>query len=190
MTTEYSEFVRKPFKVEATQVTKENMDEFCKLLGFKKKIQKKPDGTPYIHVDTKIIPKGFRIFEGWYVTRMPHPRDENEIVYHAYREDAFWAQFAAMDNGWRALIEAQDTDIPEEVPQPKEEFPAVKQFLQDLSGENKDESPAAPLATDIPGGLSAVPPMYGGAPSEDVGTDDWIPSEPLHDVNATTDDPS
>lgn len=175
MTTEYAEFVRKPFKVEATQVTKENMDEFCKLLGFKKKIQKKPDGTPYIHVDTKIIPKGFRIFEGWYVTRMPHPRDENEIVYHAYREDAFWAQFAAMDNEWRALIEAQDADSPEEVPQPED---------------NKDEMPAAPLATDIPGGLSAVPPMYGGAPSEDVGTDDWIPSEPLHDVNATTDDPS
>lgn len=68
MTVEFETFVRMPFTIQATQVTEENIDELCKLVGHE--VKKKADGTRYIVVNRKIVPQGYRAYIGWWVTQM------------------------------------------------------------------------------------------------------------------------
>lgn len=64
---EYKEFVRKPFVVEAVEVTKENMEEIAKYVG---EIRQKDDGTPFIYVDRRLVPNVYRVYPGFFMTRM------------------------------------------------------------------------------------------------------------------------
>lgn len=64
---EFKEFVRKPFTVEAVEITAENIEEISKFVG---DLNKKEDGTPYIQVDRRKIPSGFRVYPGFWMTRM------------------------------------------------------------------------------------------------------------------------
>lgn len=64
---EFSEFVRKPFVVEAVEVTKDNMAEIAKFVG---EVREKEDGTPFILVDRRLIPNVFRVYPGYWMTRM------------------------------------------------------------------------------------------------------------------------
>jgi hypothetical protein len=67
MELEYQDFVRKPFMVEAVQVTKENIEELSKHIG---EVRKKDDGTPYIFVDKRLVPNVWKVFPGFWVTKM------------------------------------------------------------------------------------------------------------------------
>jgi hypothetical protein len=49
MDLEFNSFIRKPFTVDAVQVTEDNMAEVAKLVG---ELKEKDDGTPFIQVDT------------------------------------------------------------------------------------------------------------------------------------------
>jgi hypothetical protein len=60
-------FVRKPFTVEATEVTRENIAEIAELVGV---LREKDDGTPYIQVDRRLVPNIFRVYPGFWMTRM------------------------------------------------------------------------------------------------------------------------
>lgn len=64
---EFTEFVRKPFVVEAVEVTTDNIEEIAEFVGT---LRKKDDGTPFIQVDRRLIPNVFRVFPGFWMTRM------------------------------------------------------------------------------------------------------------------------
>src|SRR6188768_379385 len=64
---EFTQYVRKPFIVEAVEVTVENMAEVAKYVG---EMREKDDGTPFIYVDRRLVPNVFRVYPGFYMTRM------------------------------------------------------------------------------------------------------------------------
>lgn len=64
---EFIEHVRKPFTVDALQITEENLDELAPLIG---EIREKPDGERYIEVDPDLIPNLVNVYVGFYLTRI------------------------------------------------------------------------------------------------------------------------
>jgi hypothetical protein len=64
---EFTTFVRKPFVVDAVEVTTENIGEVAKYVG---DLREKEDGTPYILVDRRLVPNVFRVYPGFFMTRM------------------------------------------------------------------------------------------------------------------------
>ena len=80
---EFNSYVRKPFIIEAVEITEENIEEVAELVGT---LRKKEDGTPYIHVDRKLVPSIFRVYPGFWMTRM----DDN---IRCYSKRTFQEQF-------------------------------------------------------------------------------------------------
>jgi len=64
---EFTTFVRKPFEVLAVEITKDNIAEVAKLVG---DLKEKEDGTPFILVDKRLVPNVFRVFPGFWMTKM------------------------------------------------------------------------------------------------------------------------
>ncbi len=64
---DFTTFVRKPFTVEAVEVTEDNIGEFAELIGA---LREKENGTPYIQVDRRLVPNVFRVYPGFWVTKM------------------------------------------------------------------------------------------------------------------------
>lgn len=64
---EFETFVRKPFTVQAVLITRENIPEVAKYVG---DLKEKEDGTPFILVDKRLVPNVFKVFPGFYMTRM------------------------------------------------------------------------------------------------------------------------
>ncbi len=69
---DFQTYVRKPFTVEAVQVTLDNIEEIAALIG---SLEHKADGTPYIVVekkvtDKKFVPNIFNVYVGFWMTRM------------------------------------------------------------------------------------------------------------------------
>lgn len=64
---EYTTFARKPFFVEAVEITPMNMETIAAYIGT---VQETPDGTKYIEVDSALVPNVSRAYLGHYVTRM------------------------------------------------------------------------------------------------------------------------
>lgn len=64
---EFIKFVRKPFTVEAIEITKENIAEIAELVGT---LHQKDNGTPYIQVNRRIVPNVFRVYPGYFMTQM------------------------------------------------------------------------------------------------------------------------
>ncbi|MET0785901.1 MAG: hypothetical protein ABWY25_04285 [Paenisporosarcina sp.] len=60
-------FVRKPFTVEAVEVTRENIGEVAEFVGI---LRENNDGTPYIQVDRRLVPNVYRVYPGFWMTRM------------------------------------------------------------------------------------------------------------------------
>lgn len=64
---DFTTFVRKPFVVDAIEVTAENIGEVAKYVG---DLREKEDGTPYILVDRRLVPNVFRVYPGFFMTKM------------------------------------------------------------------------------------------------------------------------
>lgn len=64
---DFKTFVRKPFTVEAVEVTTENIAELAPFIGT---LKEKDNGTPYIQVDRRLVPNIFRVYPGFWMTRM------------------------------------------------------------------------------------------------------------------------
>lgn len=60
-------FVRKPFVVEAVEVTVDNIAEIAELVGV---LRHKDNGTPYIQVDRRLVPNIYRVYPGFWMTKM------------------------------------------------------------------------------------------------------------------------
>lgn len=84
---EYQTYVRKPFTVEATEVTRENISDVAPLVG---KLVETEGETPFIDVDPKLVPHVSRVFPGFFLTKMGKR-------IHCYSPKAFRAQFADAD---------------------------------------------------------------------------------------------
>lgn len=65
--TRFTPFARKPFLIEAVEVTEENIEDLAPLVG---ELAHKEDGEPYIRVDKKKVPSVFKVFIGFYITKM------------------------------------------------------------------------------------------------------------------------
>lgn len=63
----FTTFWRRPFSVEAVEVTEENFDQIAEMTGVK---TEKPDGTPFIMVNRKVVPNVYRIYVGFWLTVM------------------------------------------------------------------------------------------------------------------------
>lgn len=63
---DFTTFVRKPFIVEAVEVTQDNIAEIAKLVG----TLKNEGGTPYIQVDRRLVPNVYKVHLGFWMTRM------------------------------------------------------------------------------------------------------------------------
>lgn len=64
---DFISYARKPFSVEAVEVTVENISEIAKYVG---DLKTKEDGTPYIQVDRRLVPSVFRVYPGFFMTQM------------------------------------------------------------------------------------------------------------------------
>lgn len=79
---EFNQYVRRPFAVEAIEITADNLQEVADLVG---KVETKGD-TTYISLDRRIIPNIGRAYVGWFMTRL----GDN---YRCYAPKVFRAQF-------------------------------------------------------------------------------------------------
>lgn len=64
---DFNDYVRKPFVVSAVEITTDNIAEVAKLVG---DLQHKEDGTPYILVDRRLVPNLYRVYPGFFMTKM------------------------------------------------------------------------------------------------------------------------
>ena len=64
---DFNDYVRIPFTVEAVEVTTDNIEEIAAFVGT---LQQKADGTPFIQVDKAKVPNVYRVYPGFYMTRM------------------------------------------------------------------------------------------------------------------------
>lgn len=71
---EFNKFVRKPFIIEAVEITEDNIGEIAQFVGT---LRKKKDGTPYIQVDRLLVPSIPRVYPGFWMTKM----DDNVRCY-------------------------------------------------------------------------------------------------------------
>jgi hypothetical protein len=63
----FTTYVRKPFIVEAVEVTADNIAEVAMYVG---DLRFKEDGTPYILVDRRLVPNVDRVYPGFFMTKM------------------------------------------------------------------------------------------------------------------------
>ena len=63
---EFTVFTRRPFVVEAIQITEDNIEELAGLIG---EVRHKDDEI-YISIDRRVIPNIRKAYVGWWVTRM------------------------------------------------------------------------------------------------------------------------
>jgi hypothetical protein len=110
----FEKFTRKPFDVEAVQLTEDNIDELARSLGE----VKTKDGKTYIVLDRRVVPNSTRAYLGWWVTKL------NDNL-RCYSDKVFSAQFelskktkplhisgVSTVSGWHP---SQQTDIPYDV---------------------------------------------------------------------------
>lgn len=64
---EYQKFLRKPFIVEAVQITEENIEELAAQIG---SLRHKDNGEPYIFVNPDLIPNIPKVHPGFWLVKM------------------------------------------------------------------------------------------------------------------------
>ena len=64
---EFESYIRKPFEVEAIEVTTENIEELAALIG---RLRHNEDGTPYIQVNKNKVPNVPVVWPGYWVTKI------------------------------------------------------------------------------------------------------------------------
>jgi hypothetical protein len=92
---EFTTFVRKPFVVEAVEITAENINEVAKYIG---DVREREDGTQYILVDRRLVPNVFKVYPGFFMTKM----GEN---IRCYSRKIFKEQFVEEDESIRPWLE-------------------------------------------------------------------------------------
>lgn len=101
MSLEYVEYIRKPFKVTAVEVTADNIEELNREYKIGD-MDEKDDGTPFINVTNKFkIPNVSRVFPGYMLTKM------GKNV-RCFSRKIFFQQFADMTPEWSKYLEEEE----------------------------------------------------------------------------------
>jgi hypothetical protein len=101
---DFNEFVRKPFIVEAMEITRDNITEVAKYIG---DVEESEDGSKFIRVDHKLVPNVTRVYPGFYMTRM------GDYI-RCYSRRVFFEQFTPLTGDiqkWVTFLE-KTTPIP------------------------------------------------------------------------------
>jgi len=102
---EFTTYVRKPFVVEAVEITKENIAEVAKFVG---DLREKEDGTPYILVDRRLVPNVFRVYPEFFMTKMgENVRCYSRKIFH----DQFTEQTEDIEP-WVKFINSDKSEAP------------------------------------------------------------------------------
>lgn len=86
---EFKQYTRKPFSVEAVEITEDNFDTILNLVGSSKAKEGNhhtKEGDVFIDLDRQLIPRVRRAYIGWYLTRLG-------AKYRCYSPILFNAQF-------------------------------------------------------------------------------------------------
>lgn len=111
---EFTHFVRKPFTVEATEVTAENIAEVAELIGV---LREKDNGTPYIAVDRRLVPNLYRVYTGFWLTRMgDNVRCYSKRVFkqqftESNAEIETWVKYLGRNNRDSDPLDKQEEDL-------------------------------------------------------------------------------
>lgn len=92
---ELTKFVRKPFTVEAVEITIDNIAEIATVVGT---LRTKEDGSPYIQVNRQLVPNVFKVYPGFWMTKLG-----NNI--RCYSGHIFTAQFIEISPNIEKLLE-------------------------------------------------------------------------------------
>lgn len=84
---DFIKVVRKPFLVEAVEVTDDNIAEIAPLIG----TLRERDGNRYIQVNAWLVPNVPRVYTGFWVTRL-------DDTIRCYSRRAFLAQFMEVND--------------------------------------------------------------------------------------------
>ena len=99
---DFTTYVRKPFVVQAVEVTAENINEVARYIG---DVREREDGTQYILVDRRLVPNVFKVYPGFFMTKM----GEN---IRCYSRKIFREQFVQEDDSikpWVEFMEKKDS---------------------------------------------------------------------------------
>lgn len=66
---DFIDFVRKPFRIKAVEITAENIEEIAKSVGDLRFKDDEPQ-TPFILVDPRLVPNVDRAYIGFFMTKM------------------------------------------------------------------------------------------------------------------------
>jgi len=97
---DFTNFVRKPFVVEAVEVTIDNIGEVAKYVG---DLREEEDGTKYILVDHRLVPNVMRVYPGFYMTKMGKK-------VRCYSRKIFREQFVEEDENIRPWVEFMEAN--------------------------------------------------------------------------------
>lgn len=86
---EFNRYIRKPFIVQAVEITDENIAEIAELVGLDGVHTR--DGQKYIPLDRRVVPNVSRAFVGCFLTKM-------EDNYRCYFPKVFHQQFGEFDD--------------------------------------------------------------------------------------------
>lgn len=125
---EFAEFVRTPFKIEAFQITDENLEEVCDLIGTE--IKTKGDAR-HIVLDRRVVQTGFRAVIGGWVTRMG-----DRLRY--YSPASFESQFTPMTPVWASYFSATEEYDPNTTEDVSEEAVSYLVEAEDLVPAEED----------------------------------------------------
>lgn len=84
---EYTTYVRRPFTIEAVEITKQNIADLAKHIG---DLETDDDGTTYILVDRRKVPNVQRVYVGFYMTKLGRQ-------VRCYSRKVFTEQFVILD---------------------------------------------------------------------------------------------
>jgi len=96
---EFKNYIRKPFTVEAVEITRENIGEVAELIG---EVREK-DGQPFIAINRRLVPNIHRAYLGWYVTKL----GDN---FRCYNAKVFNSEFTEHDPGSGYFFEEKEDD--------------------------------------------------------------------------------
>lgn len=102
---QYIEVIRKPFILEAIEITTDNIEELAALVGT---LKHKEDGTPFIQLNRQVIPGPlYRAFPGFWLTKV----NDN---HRCYAPKVFHKEFGELDpntRDWVNYLNGQPAEV-------------------------------------------------------------------------------
>lgn len=127
---EFTTFVRKPFTVEAVEVTVDNIEEIAELIGD----LREKNGKQYIAVDRRVIPNLYSVHLGYWFTKI------GDNKYRCYVKRVFNQQFIENTEDIQQWVTYLNEDHITEVEKELEEIPDDGDVADSLTSVDEAEA--------------------------------------------------